>query len=182
VATDFEGNYLGPASGVSFLNRVWRRLRQDELHAVPDNLQDEGCAKNAPVCMFGDKPYTNYHDTGFTLPPFEKAKDLVTIYFDFSMVTYRFLHRGSVEAWLKQVYELNISSSNLPTGCMVSRTAIILMIFAVGTLYEEQKPGQPPGSLSGRSVVLDFYFRCPGRRRLTIAVNGGMRRQSTCRH
>ncbi|KAG2417348.1 hypothetical protein HFD88_008567 [Aspergillus terreus] len=134
VATDFEGNYLGPASGVSFLNRVWRRLRQDELHAVPDNLQEEGCAKNAPVCMFGDKPYTNYHDTGFTLPPFEKAKDLVTIYFDFSMVTYRFLHRGSVEAWLKQVYELNISSSNLPTGC---------------TLYEEQKPGQPPGSLSG---------------------------------
>ncbi|KAL4895443.1 fungal-specific transcription factor domain-containing protein [Aspergillus ambiguus] len=149
VATDFEGNYLGPASGVSFLNRVWRRLHQDELHAVPDSLPNESCAKNAPVYMFGDKPYMDYHDTGFTLPPFEKAKELVTIYFDFSMVTYRFLHRGSVETWLKQVYELNISSSNLPTGCMVSRTAIILMILAVGTLYEEQKPGHSTSSLRG---------------------------------
>ncbi|KAF9889249.1 hypothetical protein FE257_007562 [Aspergillus nanangensis] len=148
VATDFEGNYLGPSSGVSFLNRVWRRLHQDELHTVPDSLQNESCSKNTPVCMFGDKPYTDYRETGFTLPPFEKALELIGVYFDFSIVTYRFLHRGSVEQWLKQVYERSISSSTLPTGCMVSRTAIILMIFAVSTLYEEQRPGNPEESCS----------------------------------
>lgn len=98
-------------------------------------------SKNASVFMFGDKPYTNYQDTGFTLPPFQKALELVGIYFDFSMVTYRFLHRGSVEDWLRQVYESDISFSNPPTGQLVSRAAVILMIFAVATLYEELHPG-----------------------------------------
>ncbi|PYH89801.1 hypothetical protein BO71DRAFT_453204 [Aspergillus ellipticus CBS 707.79] len=140
AVTDLEGNYLGPASGVSFLTRVWRRLHQDELHAIPDGLQNESSPKNTSVFMFGDKPYSDYRETTFTLPPFDKAKELVNLYFDFSMVTYRFLHRGSVEEWLRQVYESNVSSSNPPTGPMVVRTAIILMIFAVSTLYEEQRP------------------------------------------
>ncbi|KAL4982884.1 hypothetical protein BDW68DRAFT_191781 [Aspergillus falconensis] len=130
VATDFEGNYLGPASGVSFLNRVWRRLHQDETSAVPDELQNESSPKNTSVFMFGDKPYANYRDAGFTLPTFDKAMELVSRYFDYAMVTYRFLHRGSVEEWLKQVYSYNISPLNLPTGPLVARTAIILMIFA----------------------------------------------------
>ncbi|KAL4997928.1 hypothetical protein BDV10DRAFT_194753 [Aspergillus recurvatus] len=130
VATDFEGNYLGPASGVSFLNRVWRRLHQDETSAVPDELQNESSPKNTSVFMFGDKPYANYRDAGFTLPTFDKAMELVRRYFDYAMVTYRFLHRGSVEEWLRQVYRYNISPLNLPTGPLVARTAIILMIFA----------------------------------------------------
>ncbi|KAL2870950.1 putative NRPS-like enzyme [Aspergillus lucknowensis] len=133
VATDFEGNYLGPASGVWFLNRVWRRLHQDETSAVPDGLQSESWPKNTSVFMFGDKPYSDCHDVDFTLPPFEKALELVSIYFDYAMVTYRFLHRGSVEEWVRQVYNNDISSSNMPTGPLVARTAIILMIFAVST-------------------------------------------------
>ncbi|PYI05407.1 fungal-specific transcription factor domain protein [Aspergillus sclerotiicarbonarius CBS 121057] len=143
AVTDLEGNYLGPASGVSFLNRVWRRLHQDEVHAIPDRLENEPSPKNTSVFMFGDKPYSDYREVVFTLPPFSTAQELVDIYFDFSMVTYRFLHRGSVEEWLRQVYANHISSANLPTGPMVVRTAIILMIFAVSTLYEEQKPGNP---------------------------------------
>ncbi|RMJ26676.1 Transcription factor [Aspergillus sp. HF37] len=140
VATDLEGNYLGPASGISFINRVWGRLRQDETSALPDGLPNES-SKSASVFTFGDKPYTHYQDTGFTLPPFDKALELVGIYFDFSMVTYRFLHRGSVEDWLRQVYENNVSFSNPPPGNIVARTAVILMIFAVATLYEELHPG-----------------------------------------
>ncbi|KAL4955552.1 hypothetical protein BDW69DRAFT_193176 [Aspergillus filifer] len=130
VATDFEGNYLGPASGVSFLNRVWRRLHQDETSAVPGEVQSESYPKNTSVFMHGDKPYADYRDAGFTLPPFEKALELVSRYFDYAMVTYRFLHKGSVEEWLRQVYRHNVSSSNPPTGPLVARTSIILMIFA----------------------------------------------------
>jgi hypothetical protein len=100
--------------------------------------------------MFGDKPYVNYQETSYTLPPFDKALELLDIYFDFSIVTYRFLHRGSIETWLRQVYERNISSSNPPQGCMVARTAIILMVFAVATLYIEQQPGSATLGLSER--------------------------------
>ncbi|KAI9376213.1 hypothetical protein BJX61DRAFT_531045 [Aspergillus egyptiacus] len=149
VATDFEGNYLGPASGVSFLNRVWSRLHQDETSAVPGKLQNESWPKNTSVFMFGDKPYSDGNNAGFTLPPFEKALELVSIYFDYAMVTYRFLHRGSVEEWLKELYKRNVSSSNLPTGPLVARTAIILMIFAMSTLHEEQTQGNQAESWTG---------------------------------
>lgn len=70
--------------------------------------------------------------------------ELVAIYFDFSMVTYRFLHRGSVEKWVKQVYENRTSVANLPTGNMVAKTAIVLMIFAVGTVHKAPEI-QPDG-------------------------------------
>lgn len=142
VATDLEGNYLGPSSGISFLNRVWQRLHQDESSAITDELQNECSSRNTSVFMFGDKPYSTFQESGFTLPPYDKARELVDIYFDFAIVTYRFLHRGSVDDWLRQVYENNISFANPPTGKMVARTAIVLMVFAVATLYEEQHPGR----------------------------------------
>ncbi|KAE8356500.1 fungal-specific transcription factor domain-containing protein [Aspergillus coremiiformis] len=137
VVTDFEGNYLGPASGLSFLNRVWRRLHQDEIRAIPGELRREPSSKSTSVFMFGDRPYSDSRQAGFTLPSFTRAQELVEAYFDFSMVTYRFLHRGTVGDWLKQVYESNISSLNPPVGPMVARTAIILNIFALSSLYVE---------------------------------------------
>ncbi|KAJ5316665.1 hypothetical protein N7508_001173 [Penicillium antarcticum] len=144
-STDFEGNYIGPASGVSFINRVWSRLHQDETTHYPDELQNES-SRNTAVFMFGDKPYCNFPEVDFALPSFEKAMELVGIYFDFSMVTYRFVHRGNVEDWTRQLYEIDISLSNLPVGNMVARTAVVLIIFAVSTLYAELRPdGMPDG-------------------------------------
>lgn len=118
--------------------------------AIPDELQNESVPKNTSVFMFGDKPYSDYQETGFALPPYERALEMVDTYFDFSMVTYRFLHRGSVEQWLKQIYQSSTSSSNLPTGPMVARTAIILIIFAVTTMYEEKRPGNEIDRWNGR--------------------------------
>lgn len=138
-STDFEGNYIGPSSGVSFINRVWRRLNQDETTHIPNEVQNES-SMNTAVFMFGDKPYSHPQDVDFTLPPFETAMELVAIYFDFSMVTYRFLHRGSVEKWVKQLYESNLSVSNPPVGNMVARAAIVLMIFAVSTIHIDPIP------------------------------------------
>lgn len=152
VTTDLEGNYLGPSSGISFLNRVWQRLHQDESSAITDELRNECSSRNTSVFMFGDKPYPSPHGPGFMLPPLEKAQELVDIYFDHAIVTYRFLHRGSVEAWLKQVYENDFSFANMPTGPMVARTAIVLMVFALATLYEEQHPGGRFSSGSERSI------------------------------
>jgi hypothetical protein len=86
-STDFEGNYLGPSSGVSFINRVWSRLHQDERTHYPDGLQNES-SRNTAVFMFGDKPYSNPQEAEFTLPSLEKALELVGIYFDYSMVTW----------------------------------------------------------------------------------------------
>lgn len=157
-STDFEGNYLGPSSGVSFINRVWSRLHQDETTHYPDELQNES-SRNTAVFMFGDKPYSNPQEAEFTLPSLEKALELVGIYFDYSMVTYRFVHRGNVEDWTSQVYQNNIGLSNLPVGNMVARTAIVLMIIAVSTLYVEMRPGGMPGGRGERleRLVISQY-------------------------
>ncbi|KOS37344.1 hypothetical protein ACN38_g11873 [Penicillium nordicum] len=155
-STDFEGNYLGPSSGVSFINRVWSRLHQDETTHYPDELQNES-SRNTAVFMFGDKPYSNPQEAEFTLPSLEKALELVGIYFDYSMVTYRFVHRGNVEDWTSQVYQNNIGLSNLPVGNMVARTAIVLMIIAVSTLYVEMRPGGMPGGRGERLESERWY-------------------------
>ncbi|KAL2012023.1 hypothetical protein VTN00DRAFT_4741 [Thermoascus crustaceus] len=97
--------------------------------------------------MFGDKPFVDHHtEAGFVLLPLEKALELVGIYFDFSIVTYRFLHRGAVERWVREVYENNNVSSpmNLPSSSgrtLVARAAIVFMVFAVATMHEERRPG-----------------------------------------
>ncbi|KAJ5835545.1 hypothetical protein N7447_001571 [Penicillium robsamsonii] len=155
-STDFEGNYLGPSSGVSFLNRVWSRLHQDETTHYPNELQNES-SQNTAVFMFGDKPYSNPQEVEFTLPSLEKALELVGIYFDYTMVTYRFVHRGNVEEWTRQVYKNNIGLSNLPVGNMVARTAIVLMIIAVTTLFVEMKPGATPGGRGERLESERWY-------------------------
>lgn len=147
-STDFEGNYLGPASGISFINRVWSRLHHDEAR-IPDELQNES-SKNTGVFMFGDKPYVYHANSDFALPSLDMAMELVATYFDFSMVTYRFLHRGHVEDWVRQMYENDISMSNPPVGNMVARAAIVLMIFAVSTLYHDPKRDDATGLHSKR--------------------------------
>lgn len=99
--------------------------------------------------MFGDRPFVDRHtEAGFVLPPLDKALELVGIYFDFSIVTYRFLHRGTVEAWVREVYEsnnvsspMNLPSSSFGSNNLVARAAIVFMVFAVATMHEERRPG-----------------------------------------
>ncbi|KAJ5434933.1 hypothetical protein N7491_005528 [Penicillium cf. griseofulvum] len=150
VSTDFEGNYLGPASGVSFINRVWSRLHQDDTTHYPDELHNES-SRNTAVFILTPTP----QEAEFTLPSLEKALELVGIYFDYSMVTYRFVHRGNVEEWTRQVYQNNIGLSSLPVGNMVARTAIVLMIIAVSTLYVEMRPG---GRLVGGRYYSERWY------------------------
>lgn len=69
------------------------------------------------------------------------------------------MHRGNVEDWTRQVYQNNIGLSNLPVGNMVARTAIVLMIIAVSTLYVEMRPGGMPGGRGERleRLVISQY-------------------------
>ncbi|KAJ5495714.1 hypothetical protein N7539_000830 [Penicillium diatomitis] len=138
-STDLEGNYIGPASGISFIKRVWARLRRDEISQngiqVKDNLQS-----TASPFTSGDKPYPGHSEATFSLPPFAVAMELITVYFDFSMVTYRFLHYRRVKEWAQQLYAEQFSAFNLPVGVMATRAAIVLMIFAVGSLHADTLP------------------------------------------
>ncbi|KAF7558176.1 hypothetical protein G7Z17_g76 [Cylindrodendrum hubeiense] len=115
--TDQQGHYVGPASGVSFLLRIQRKLQ----------IQSPGYL-NSSTFNFGDRPLPG-HDSSFAiLPPKPLAESMVRRYFDFAAATHRFLHRPSIEAWLEELYETN--GAILYQESARSRTALLFMVFA----------------------------------------------------
>lgn len=120
--TDQQGHYVGPASGVSFLLRVQRRVYQT-LKFPP----------SSSIFTFGDAPLPDFDVSFFVLPPKDVTRQLLVRYFDFAVPTHRFLHRPTVEAWFEDLYT--------STGCMSNRdeaparTALLFMVFAQASLY-----------------------------------------------
>ena len=144
LTAEFQEGYLDLASGTSFINRVCQRLNQDKTlspgaMSVSDGFHGE-LSDSPSVTKFGDKPYSSLYTLDFTLPPLERALEMVATYFEYAVVTYRFLHRGQVEQWLRQIYQSNISGTNLPTDLMVGRCCIVYSVLAIGTLYERRAP------------------------------------------
>ncbi|KAL4918622.1 hypothetical protein BDW62DRAFT_217568 [Aspergillus aurantiobrunneus] len=116
--TDMEGHYVGPASGVSFLIRVQKRLH--EHISFP---------RTSPIFSFGDAPLPKYDPSFLVIPTKEEAKVLLDRYFDFAFPTHRFLHQPQAESWLEDFYQDPSASQSPRPGAMAIR-ALLLMIFA----------------------------------------------------
>ncbi|KAI7236546.1 hypothetical protein KC330_g3670 [Hortaea werneckii] len=96
-------------------------------------------------------PVLNYGDKRLMPPPVSSLESLIrgsngaallTTYFDFAMPTYRFLHRQTVEQWYKEVCE---DTNRLSPA----RKAIILLVLATATFFEESHKSDGEISLSG---------------------------------
>ncbi|KAJ9139384.1 Zn 2cys6 transcription factor [Pleurostoma richardsiae] len=120
--TDRQGHYVGPASGVSFLIRVQKRLHQTLFFS-----------QGASIFTFGDAPLPDIDPSFFVLPPRDEAQRLMNQYFDFAVPTHRFLHRPTVDAWLGEFYEnMGMMSSKEDAP---ARTALLFMVFAQAKEY-----------------------------------------------
>jgi hypothetical protein len=145
--TDQQGHYVGPASGVSFLLRVQRKLQ----------VQSPGYLSTS-IFNFGDRPL-NGHDASFViLPPKPLAEAMLKRYFEFAATTHRFLHRPSVEAWLEELYDTN--GAVLYQEGARSRTALLFMVFAHsnnyrGRLTADTKDGIEEAAETRYVVALD---------------------------
>ncbi|KAK7429404.1 hypothetical protein QQZ08_003996 [Neonectria magnoliae] len=132
--TDLQGHYIGPASGVSFLLRVQKRLHQavEFSHA-------------STIFTFGDAPLQlpEFDPSFCMMLPRDDAQRLVDRYFDFAMPTYRFLHRPTVQEWFVEFYDtLGImrEAKSAP-----AKIALLFMLFALARVYmpENDRPGPP---------------------------------------
>lgn len=133
--TDQEGHYVGPASGVSFLARALKRLRQ----AGPS------ASKAHQPCMFNfaDSPVPHYDPYFLILPSQTAAQSLVRRYFDFASPTHRYLHQPTVEKWCDEFYHSVKNPGPLAPGGHEKR-AIILGVLAVANQYSSnQDLGSP---------------------------------------
>lgn len=127
---DRQGHYVGPASGASFLLRIQRKLQK----------QRTASSSEASVFTFGDLPLPEFDNTRFLiLPPRSEAEGLIARYFEFASATHRFLHRGTVEGWLGELYETQGSMRDHPDAR--SKTALLFMVFAHAENFPKSKAG-----------------------------------------
>ncbi|KAL4806730.1 fungal-specific transcription factor domain-containing protein [Aspergillus unguis] len=137
--TDLQGHYIGPASGVSFLLRVQKRLHQAISFAQPSS-----------IFTFGDTPLDipEFDPSFCMMLPREDAQRLVDRYFDFAMPTYRFLHRPTVQEWFVEFYDtLGVMHDRQSAPAKV---ALLFTVFSLGRVYmpDHDRPG--PEDLSTR--------------------------------
>ncbi|KAM0193339.1 hypothetical protein ACHAPI_007651 [Fusarium lateritium] len=137
---DLQGHYIGPASGVSFLLRVQKRMHEAISFSGPGS-----------IFTFGDAPLRNPdYDPNFCMMlPKEDAQRLVDRYFDFAMPTYRFLHRPTIQEWFAEFYE-TLGTMRDPNNS-AAKVALLFMILAHARVYmpENDKPG--PADLRPRN-------------------------------
>jgi len=143
--TDLQGHYIGPASGVSFLLRVQKRLHQAISFSQPSS-----------IFTFGDAPlHPPEFDSSFCMMlPRDDAQRLVDRYFDFAMPTYRFLHRPTIQDWFVEFYDnLGIMRN---THSAPAKVALLFMVFAQGRVYmpENDRPGPPDLRSVGRWIKI----------------------------
>ncbi|UPL00367.1 hypothetical protein LCI18_011301 [Fusarium solani-melongenae] len=136
---DLQGHYIGPASGVSFLLRVQKRLHQAISFSLPGS-----------IFTFGDAPlHPPDFDPSFCMMlPRDDAQHLIDRYFDFAMPTHRFLHRPTIQEWFVEFYDTLGTMrdvSNAP-----AKIGLLFMVFAHARVYmpEDDRPG--PSDLSSR--------------------------------
>jgi len=131
-----HGEYIGPASGVSFLQRVQKRLGQSTSFSHPDS-----------IFTFGDAPFASMDsDLSFCMMiPRDVAQRLLDRYFDFAMPTYRFLHRPTVQSWFVEFYDtfgIMHDAQRAP-----AKVALVLMVLAHGRVYMRDHEQTGPSDL-----------------------------------
>lgn len=130
--TDLQGHYVGPASGVSFLLRVQKRLHQSISFS-----------NSSSIFTFGDAPlHSPETDPSLcVMLPKDHAQRLVDRYFDFAMPTYRFLHRPTMQGWLDEFYDT--FGAMRDAHAAPAKIALLFMVFAHGRVYmpDDDRPG-----------------------------------------
>jgi hypothetical protein len=138
--TRFEGDYIGPTSGIAFLHRAQRRFQQDFVSSISSDVDRQG-SRNVSVFSFGDGWIPDYSTSDFVFPPRHEAKHLVDRYFDFAMPTYRFLHRATVNTWLERMCLANQTQGVQGQTLSSAKHAIVLLTLATAKLYGEDAAG-----------------------------------------
>lgn len=80
----------------------------------------------------GDRHFANVDPSSLVMPDETQGTIFVNRYFDFAMATYRFLHQMTTMNWLSQLQDdISKKTETLPP----IKKAILLLVFATGTLY-----------------------------------------------
>lgn len=138
-----EDQYFDPTSGLNFLHRAWKKLStQKDIGASHDSVEID---RRQLLTSAGDRPFDNgdlSHTSDYSFIPDEaKSRQLLEFYFETCVVTYRMLHRPTIEAWMNVF--LQDRRENLPITHSLghAKSAILLASLAIATLRYEKVHG-----------------------------------------
>lgn len=114
--SDNQGHFIGAASGFNFLLRLQKQLHRAGHAVAPPSL-----------LALGDAALPEFDAQSLTLPSEPDASALVNTYFTLATPTIRFFHRGTVESWLRELYQTGVLEP--------CKKAALLIIMANATRY-----------------------------------------------
>lgn len=135
-AADVEGHYVGPTSALSFLRRAQQRFTD----ARPSRSEDSASDCHETWRSAGDKPFVQTSDS-YTIPSGHDAIELLDLYFDVCVATYRILHRPTVDVWHDTLQQNATHARAHATGLGEARLAILLGVFAIATFHRQRQKG-----------------------------------------
>jgi hypothetical protein len=160
---EIQGQVFDPTSGLTFLHRAWKRLAAQDAHSIPDVAKTT--AEIQPVTMAGDRPLPDTDPTKrLQLPSPDETRDLLKLYFDVCIATYRFLYRPAAVRWLG-VVERNLAEG-LPLHHEIghARAAIILTALAIATSHNAKSKGFLSAADEARALAQSDELFCVGAR------------------
>jgi hypothetical protein len=135
---EVAGQFSDSTSGLSFLHRAWRRISNNETSQLVSG-QLGSTEDGQLLSRAGDKAFLG--NDGVKVPTLRRCQDLLELYFDVCIATYRLLHRPTTESWLAVVSENAELHQPLFTGIGRARTATVLALLAIASFHEEKVKG-----------------------------------------
>lgn len=131
-STDIAGQYHGPSSPITFLDRAWKRLRKSHLSASLRNVPHDAVIEGSSWTI-EDVDARRTLGNIFDVLPEQEALLLVEKYFQVSTPLFHFLHQGSVKEWVTTLYRSRIDGISYLQSLKHGNITILLMIFAAAT-------------------------------------------------
>lgn len=144
-----DGQYAGPSSAYAFLKRAWERFgRKQGVECTTASAEPTTAEQSQGVSVFsyGDRQMHGINTAPIDVPDRVTGNALLSVYFDFAMPTYRFLHRPSVTQWLGEMQE----GRPLPSA----RRAVVWIVLATSAIFDSRAEGHAP-VLSGATLWED---------------------------
>ncbi|KAJ5599070.1 hypothetical protein N7450_000137 [Penicillium hetheringtonii] len=141
---EIDDQYFDPTSGLNFLHRAWKKLSTQKGDDA--SYSSNETERSQLVTSAGDRPfhkYGNLFDSSESrfVPKESDAKSLLECYFENCVVTYRMLHRPTIEAWMDAFVKDRRENRPIAHSLGHAKCSILLTIMAIATLRNEKIHG-----------------------------------------